>query len=56
MLQVQKTEKPKTSNIFHETLFLSVVCNKCSNDNTIFKEAESIEILTIIELTDNINE
>ena len=35
---------------------LYVICSKCGNDNDrIFKEGESIEILIILRLIDNVN-
>ena len=38
-----------------KTLVLSIVCSKCNNeDEKIFKEEESIEILKILFLTENI--
>ena len=38
-------------------LVLSIVCDKChSNDEKMFKEDESIEILNILNLINNMNE
>ena len=38
-------------------LVLSIICDKCgSNDEKIFKEEESIEILKILGLINNMNE
>ena len=38
-----------------KTLVLSIVCSKCNNeDEKIFKEEESIEILKILFLIENI--
>ena len=46
-----KFEKPKKSCTFKKTLVYSVVCSKCKNeDQKIFKEEESIEILKILVL------
>ena len=36
--------------IFDKTLILSIICSKCDiNDENIFKEVESIEILKIFD-------
>ena len=41
-------KKPKISNICDRTLLFSSICNKCGKeDQKIFKEEESIEILKI---------
>ena len=51
----RKFEKPKISYILEKTLILSIICSKCKNeDEKIFKEEESIEILKIIGLIENI--
>ena len=51
----KKFEKPKISNILEKTLVLSIICSKCQNeDEKMFKEEESIEILKILCLIDNI--
>ena len=43
--------------IFNKTLVPSLIFDKCgSNDNKIFKEEESIKILKISGLTNNIKE
>ena len=50
----RKFKKPKSSYILEKTLVLSVFCSKCKNeDEKIFKE-ESIEILKILGLIENI--
>ena len=50
-----KFEKPKISEILGKTLFLSINCIKSKNeDEKIFKEEESIGILKILCLTENI--
>lgn len=50
-----KFKNPKKTYIFNKTLVFSVICSKSGNNiGTIFKE-ESIEILTIIGLIENIN-
>ena len=47
----------KISYIFDKTLFLFSTCNKCGRKNEkIFKEEESIEILKILGLINNIEE
>ena len=47
----RKFKNPKISYIFEKTLFLSIICSKCENeDEKIFKEEESIEILKILGL------
>ena len=51
----RKFEKPKISYLLEKTLVLSIICSKCKNeDEKIFKEEESIEILKIIGLIENI--
>ena len=53
--QYRKFNNPKTSYIFEKTLVLSIICSKCKNeDEKIFKEEESIEILKILGLIENI--
>ena len=53
----RKLKNPRISYIFDETLSLSTICDKCSsNDEKIFKEEESIEILRILSLTNNMSE
>ena len=51
----RKLEKPKTSYLLEKTLVLSIICSKCKNeDEKLFKEQESIEILIIFGLIENI--
>ena len=51
----KKFEKPKISNILEKKLVLSIISNKCKNeDEKIFKEEESIKILKILGLIENI--
>ena len=51
----RKFDKPKISYILRKTLALSFTCSKCKNeDKKIFKEEESIEILKILGLIENI--
>ena len=51
----KKFKNPIISNIFEKTSVISIICNKCKNeDKRIFKEQESIEILKILGLIENI--
>ena len=51
----RKIEKPKLSYLLEKTLVLSVISSKCKNeDEKIFKEEDSIEILKILGLIENI--
>ena len=53
----RKLKNPRISYIFDETLSLSTICDKCSSyDEKIFKEEESIEILRILSLINNMSE
>ena len=53
----RKLKNPRISYIFDELLSLSTICDKCgSNDQKIFKEEESIEILKILGLINNMSE
>ena len=53
----RKLKNPRISYIFDETLSLSTICDKCSsNDEKIFKEQESIEIVRILSLINNMSE
>ena len=48
-------KKSKVSNIFYKILLFSSICNKCeSEDERIFMKVESIEILKILGLINNI--
>ena len=50
----RKFKNPKISYIFDKILVLSITCGKCgSNDQGIFKEEESTEILKILGLIKN---
>ena len=52
-----KSTKSKISYIFQKTLSLSIVYSKCGHEyKKIFKEEESIEILKILGLINNIEE
>ena len=53
----RKLEKPKISYLLEKTLVLSIIGSKCKNeDEKIFKEEESIEILKILGLINNIED
>ena len=48
-------EKPKISYLLEKTLVLSIICSKWKNeDKKTFKEEESIEILKILGLINNV--
>ena len=48
-------EKPKIPYLLEKTLVLSIICSKCKNeDEKSFKEEQSIEILKIVGLIENI--
>ena len=50
-----KSEKPKLSYLLEKMLVPSAICSKCQNrDQKIFKLEESIEILKIIGLIENL--
>ena len=50
----RKFEKPKISYLSERTLVLSIICSKCKNkEEKLFKEEDSIEVLKIIGLTEN---
>ena len=50
-----KLEKPKISYILEKKSVLSIISSKCKNeDEKIFKEEESIEILKILDLIENV--
>ena len=46
----RKLKKPKVSYIFKITSVLSITCKGKNEDEVIFKEEESIEILEILRL------
>ena len=51
----RKFEKPKISYLLEKTLVFSIICVKCKNEfEKKFKEEESIEILKILGLIENI--
>ena len=51
----RKFEKPKISYLLEKILALSIICSKCKNeDEKIFKGEESIDILKILGLIENI--
>ena len=51
----RKFEKPKISYLLEKTLVLSIICSKCKNeDEKLSKEKESIKILKVLALIENI--
>ena len=51
----KKSEKPKILYILEKTLVLPFICSKCKDKHEkIFKEEESIGILKILGLIENI--
>ena len=51
----KKFENRKILYLLEKTLVLSIICNKCKNkDEKLFKEEESIEMLKILGLIENI--
>ena len=51
----RKFEKPKVSYLLEKTLTLFIICSNCKNeDEKIFKEEKSIEILNILGLIEKI--
>ena len=51
----RKFGKPKISYLLEKKLILSIICSKCNNeDEKLFKEEESIVILNILGLIENI--
>ena len=51
----RKFEKLQMSYLLEKTLVLSIICSKCKNeDEKIFTEEDSIEILKILALIENI--
>ena len=51
----RKFDKPKISYLLEKTLVLSIICSKCKNeDEKLPKEEESIEVLKVIDLIENI--
>ena len=51
----RQSNRPKISYIFKKTVALSIICSKCENeDEKLFKEENSIEILKILNLIKNL--
>ena len=51
----RKFEKLKISYLLEKTLLVSSICKKCKNeDEKLFKEKESIEILKVLGFIENI--
>ena len=56
-ISIKNYKNPKISGILEKTLRLSVIYSMCNQEyEKIFKEEESIEILKILCLTNNIKE
>ena len=55
VVRIENLKIPKYHTFSKKTLVLSIICSKCgSKDKEIFKEEESIEILQILGLIENI--
>ena len=52
----RKFEKPKTSYLFEKTLVLSIICSKCKTEDEKISKEESIKILKILALINNVEE
>ena len=53
----KRFKKPKISYILKKTFVLFIICSKCGNkDEKIFKEVESIKILKILCISNNIEQ
>ena len=51
----RKSEKSKVSYFLQKTLVLSIICSKLKTEyEKLFKEEESIKILKILDLVENI--
>ena len=51
----RKSEKAKVSYFLQKTLVLSIICGKLKTEyEKLFKEEESIKILKILDLVENI--
>ena len=51
----RKFEKSKISYLLEKTLVISIFCSKCKNEEEkVFKEEDSIEILKFLGLIENI--
>ena len=56
-MEILKTFSYIKSITITKSLVLSIICGKCDNNgDRIFTEEESIEILKILDLINNINE
>ena len=50
----RKFGKPKILYLLEETLVFSIICSKCKNEEEkLFKEEKSIEIIKIVGLIEN---
>ena len=51
----RKFEKPNNSYLLEKTLAIFIICSKCQIEHAkLFKEEESIEVLKILGLIENI--
>ena len=51
----RKFEKPKIWYLLEKTLLLTIICSKCKDeDEKMFKEEDSVEVLKILGLIENI--
>ena len=51
----RKFEKPKIWYLLEKTLLLTITCSKCKDeDEKMFKEEDSVEVLKILGLIENI--
>ena len=56
-LKYRKSRKSKISYLIEKTLVLSIICSKCKKeDEKVFKEEDSTEIIKILGLFYNIKE
>ena len=56
-LKYRKSRKSKMSYLIEKTLVLSIICSKCKKeDEKVFKEEDSTEIIKILGLFYNIKE
>ena len=56
-LKYRKSGKPEISYLIEKTLVLSIICSKCKKeDEKVFKEEDSTEIIKILGLFYNIKE
>ena len=55
MVSIENLKHLKISHFLEKTLVVSIICSKCKNeDEKLFQEKESTEILKILGLIENI--